>query len=594
MGHLSPLDKKNLCPSHAPVAKKEYIDRYGMLWDRKNANDLNIELCCYRDPRTYPTGHTREYHFRRAFSMVWPEFSWNEWCELQVWAYCNFRYVPVIGHSRASKTWFTAFFLLLDYMAAASKTATTLTTTKFDVLKSRMWGDMLRAIEMMHPTVRKYFLDIYKVTNTSNELKLQISDKSVLGQDKFSIQGIATDSADTTAGKIRGQHADRRRIAGDEAQDISPAIYMAILNAASSEDFLGILLSNPVERESEFGKWCEPADGWGSISDTQPFWRTKMLNGVCLHFDGLQSPNIKAGKTLFPFMLTQDYIDTIRTAKGEESLEWWMYVRGFFPPDGIVARIWPSSAIEAAKKHVEFDFAPIPCATLDPAFDSDDCVFMVAERGTLRGGKTCCRVKESIRIKTKMGPNELPKDYQVARQVKDLCIKRGVKPEELVMDETGNARGVLAILRVEWSPKVQGIYYGGEATKRPLRPDDIKPANEIVKYFVSELWFRASFLAQHGHLVGLQNCDPKTVEDLTTRRYIIKQVGDVKLMIAEPKDEMKKRLGRSPDFGDAFCQFAELMARQGMLQGVGSAAPKKQWERGRALARKAALRYKEP
>jgi hypothetical protein len=202
-------------------------------------------------------------------------------------------------------------------------------------------------------------------------------------------------------------------------------------------------------------------------------------------------------------------------------------------------------------------------------------------------------MKESIRIKTKTGPDQMPKDYQIARQVKQLCIERGIKPEEFIMDETGNARGVLAILRVEWSPKVQGIYYGGEATARPLRTDDIKPANEQVKYFVSELWFRASYLAQQGTFTGLQNCDPKTTEDLSARRYTIKQFGNVKLMVAEPKDEMKKRLGRSPDFGDSAVQLCELMARNGGLQNVGSASPTKIWDASRKLAQKAGARWRD-
>lgn len=567
------------------------FNRYGLEWDRRKTNDLNLELGCYRDPKQFPTGKSREFHMRQAFHLVWPKFEWNEWCELQNWAYCNFRCVPVIGATRQSKTYFTAFFALLDYLSGPPITATTFTTTKFDALKTRLWGDMLRAIESSHPEVRRGIMDVFKVTNSSNELKLQINNKDVLGQDKFMIQGVATDSADTTAGKIRGQHADRRRIIGDEAQDISAAIFMAILNASSATDFLAILLTNPVEKESEFARWCEPAAGWTSIVDSDLFWPTKMLNGMCLHLDGLQSPNIKAGKTIFPFMLTQEYVDSIRAAKGEDSLEWWMYIRGFFPPDGIVARIWPSSSIEKAKQHVDFDFDPIPCGSLDPAFDSDDCVFTGAERGKLRDDRPCCRVKETIRIKTKVGPTEMPKDYQVARQVKQICIDRGIKPEEFIMDETGNARGVLAILRVEWSPKVQGIYYGGEATNRPLRNDDIKPANEQVKYFVSELWFRASYLAQTGCLTGLQNCDPKTIEDLSARRYTIKQFGNVKLMVAEAKDEMKKRLGRSPDFGDSFVQLSELMARQGALTGVGTAAPKKLWAASRKLARRAAMRY---
>lgn len=569
------------------------FERYGLQWPRAEANDLSLELACYREPETYKTGKTREFHLRNAFKIIWPEYQWNEWCELMTWAWCNFQIVAVIGHTRGSKTWHFAHMVLVDYLAADFKTATTLTTTKFDALKTRLWGDMMRAVENMRPEVQSAFMARYKITNTTNEMKLSINDPAKFGEDKFLIQGVATDSADKSAGKIRGQHADRRRIVGDEAQDIADAIYMAITNARSAPDFRCGLLSQPIEKISEFGNWCEPEDGWGSIHDTQLFWKTKKSGGVCLHLDGLQSPNIKAGRTIFPYLLTQQYIDEVEKDWGRDSLQWWAYVRGFFPPDGTVAKIWTSDAIEKARAVTVFDLPPTPCATLDPAFDGDNCALHFGLRGKLRNGNPCTHATESMNLKTTVGPNELPKDYQIARQVIALCKARGVQPEDFIQDETGNARGVLAILRVEWSPKVQGISYGGEATDRPLRLNDALKANEQVKYFVAELWFRASFLAREGMLTGLRNVSPRTAEDLSARRYTLKQYGERKLMVAESKDEMKKRLGRSPDDGDAFCGFGELMVRKGLLASIIGGGIKNRWQDARARAVKASSRYDE-
>jgi hypothetical protein len=152
---------------------------------------------------------------------------------------------------------------------------------------------------------------------------------------------------------------------------------------------------------------------------------------------------------------------------------------------------------------------------------------------------------------------------------------------------------VYALLRTTWSPLVQAIYYGGEATDRPLRMNDTMKAEDQVKYFVSELWFRASFLAREGLLCGLGNLHPKTVEDLSGRRYTLRQFGDKKLMIIESKTEYKKRLSRSPDFGDPFCQFGELMVRKGMLKGIAQGAGAGGWDHLRQLARRAAKRFKE-
>ncbi len=565
--------------------------KYGIDWGPQ-ANPLNIELACYRE--RLKTGHPREFHFRKAFEIVWPKFQWNQWCELMIWAWCNYRIVCVIGHTRASKSYFFAFLSLLDYLAAPQSTATTFTTTKFDALKTRMWGDMMRAIESVeHPVLQQGIRDLFRITNTSNDLRFQQAAKNIHGDDKFMIQGVATDSADKTAGKIRGQHADRRRLVGDEAQDIAPAIYMAFANAISAPDFIGGLLSNPVEKLSPFGDWCKPVGGWGSVSDTDLYWETATPGGICLHFDGLQSPNIKAGKTIFPFLLTQEYVDFIKDKYGDNSLEWWCFVRGFFPPDGVVARVWPSATLEKAKAGCEFDFEPTPMASLDPAYEYDDPVLTIALQGRTREGVMCCMCKKQVRIQMKDDPTKVTKDRQLANETMRICRDNGVAPENFICDTTGNGRSVFALLFESWSPKIQKVEYGGSATDRPLRLDDSKPSNEQVKYFVAELWFRASYLAADGMICGLGNLDSKCMDDLSSRRYTLRQDGERKVMIVETKDEMKKRLNRSPDYGDSLCQLGELMVRKGLLGELSKAAPNRIWEQMRKLAKKANSRFAE-
>lgn len=573
------------------AATPKTIKKYGFDWgpaENPQANPLSIELACYRE--RLKTGHEREFHFRNAFNIVWPKFQWNQWCDLMLWAFCNFKIVCIIGHTRASKSYFFAYLVLLDYLGAAPMTATTLTTTKFDALKTRMWGDMMRAIEAVeHPALQSSIQHAFKITNTTNEMKFASSSASH-ADDKFMIQGVATDSADKSAGKIRGQHADRRRIVGDEAQDIAAAIYMAFANAVSAPDFVGALLSNPVEKLSEFGKWCEPEGGWSSIHDTDLFWKTKTPGGVCLHFDGLQSPNIKAGKTIFPFLLTQDYVDFIRDKFGEDSLEWWMYIRGFFPPDGTVSRVWPNATIEKAKIAIDFDYPPRTVASLDPAYEYDDPVLTFASLGRDRNGRPVCKAKKQHRIKLTQSETTT-KDRQLANETMRLCREEQVQPDDFICDTTGNGRSVFALLFESWSPKIQKVEYGGAATDRPLRLNDQKPASEQVKYFVAELWFRASYLAADGILCGFNNLDPKCIDDLTARRYIIKQDGERKVMVVETKDEMKKRLGRSPDFGDSLVQLGELMVRNGLLGELAKKNPRKAIESGRQRAIKAAARY---
>ncbi len=263
------------------------VARYGLDFP-EGSNDLSIELACYRDPVSFPTNYSKQDHLRKAWEIMWPDFKWNEWLEMMNWAWCEFKIVSVMGHTRAGKTYGTAHFSLLDYLAAPQATVTTMTTTKFDALKARMWSDLMRAIESSRQ--RNHIERLFKITSTSNQMQMVL--RGSKADEKYMIQGVATDVGDTTAGKLRGQHTDRRRILIDEAQDVSLGIYPALTNAMSAPDFKGWLLTNPVEKISEYGNWSAPIGGYGSIGDRDLWWRTE--RGVCLRFDGLQSPNIKA------------------------------------------------------------------------------------------------------------------------------------------------------------------------------------------------------------------------------------------------------------------------------------------------------------
>lgn len=574
-------------------AVKDKIEKYGYLWPGNLANDLNIELACYSERQKFCRSElSRDAHMKNAFRIVWPNFEWNEWVEKIIWAWCHYRVVSVIGCTSSGKSFGTAHCALLDYLAKPRITSTTFTTTKFDALRTRIWGDVMSAIETS--ILKESIIALFKPTTTSNELKLGLRQKDVVDSDKFQMQGVATDSADTTASKIRGQHTDRRRIIGDECEDMGEAIYTAITNARVAPDFIAVLLTNPALKQSIFGsKWACPKNGWGSVNENDDMWETVQPDGICIHFNGLHSPNMRAKRVVAPYLITPKYIEDIRVTEGENSLKWWMFVLGFPAPDGLVGLIWSTSTLEKAKQTVLFDYPPTPCAALDPAFDFDDCVIHLGEYGMLRNGKPCLQGKKSVKIKIEVGKDRLEKEEQVADETIRLCKEWGVKPEDFVMDGTGNARGTYALLRTKWSPRVQAIYYGGEATERPLRLNDPMDACDQVKYFVSELWFRASYLAREGHLCGLGNLAPRTVEDLAGRRYELKQFGDRKLMIAESKTIYKARLGHSPDYGDAYTEFGELMVRKGLLAGIAKGASPSGWDHLRKIAQKAGARFNE-
>lgn len=584
-----PSPKKAATPR--PVAANPHpglVKKYGGLVP-ENHSRLAIELYCYRHNRTTAEGGLgAEQHFKNAWKMLWPNYEWNDWVEMMVHTWCNYKWISVIGHQRAGKTYCSAHIAWLDYCAGPEDTLTSLTTVTFEGLKLRMWSDVLRAAETSQAKVP------FQIRSSTNEMRVYPIAASKEAGEKYQIHGMAVNHTKDAEGRIRGGHAPRRRIFLDEAQDIAASIYEAMINPMSAPDARCVLLSNPVERISKFGEWCEPESGWSSVTDSDLFWKTKK-GGMCLHFDGLQSPNVIQSKTVFTGLLTKDNVEEVKKIHGEDSVQWWALIRGWFPPDGLVSRIFPSQVIEKMKPPIIFDFATEACATLDPAFEEDACAIHFGAKGKLRDGRMAISATETHHLKFKLGPLEEPKDYQVKSQVMALCAARGVKPKNFIMDRSGAGRGVFALLVKEWSPEIHGIDYGGRATERPLRSDESDKCCDIFKYFISELWFRARAAGEEGIVGGLSNLDPRTIEDLYSRRYEMKKETQGTVQVAEQKSEMKKRLGRSPDDGDAFVQFGELLIREGhgpgrLKKAVGTST---KWQRQRTRAIQAGKRYSE-
>ena len=503
----------------------------------------------------------------------------------------------LLGDFTVTHNTFTmAHCAFLDYCADPQNTLTSLATVTFEGLKLRMWADMQRAVE----TAKGMPVEtLFNVRSTTNELRLFPKESSREAAEKFQIHGIAVTQSKDAEGRIRGGHAPRRRIFLDEAQNIADPIYQAVINPMSAPDAKAILLTNPVEKVSKFGEWCEPEGGWASVSDTDLFWPLKKFkDGICLHFDGLQSPNIKAGESKFTGLLTLENVDEVRRVHGEDSVQWWSLIRGWFPPDGMVSRVFPSAVIEKGKPPIIFDFQPMWCASLDPAFEFDSCAMHFGELGHPVFGAPGLKIncKESMKLKLSAGPGSEPKDYQIAHIVMRECKVRGVQPKHFIMDGTGGGRGVVAILQKEWSTDIQVVNYGGAATDRPIRWDNAAKASDHYLYFVTELYFRAAEYVRDGLIGGISNLDTKTEEDLYARRYSVKQGSRGTLSVVETKVEMKKRLGRSPDDGDAFVQLAELLCRLGTFVGhrVGSQLTVSgKWDRSRDRAKLLGNRHSE-
>lgn len=574
------------------VADSGVREVYGFEITTEQSRNLHfmcgLELKCYREGRTPEQGGLgTEQHFKRAWGMMWPQYEWNDWVEMMVHAYCNYKYISIIGHQRAGKTYNSAHIAWLDYCANPFETLSNFITVTFEGLRIRMWSDLMKAIETAQ------IKQAYTIRNTSNELRVYPEQAGRESGEKYQIRGMAVDKNKDAPGKIKGAHAPRVRLFIDEAENVSDVIYEAMDNPMSAPDAKAMMLFNPLMWNSPAGRLTIPKAGLSSITANDLFWETK--RGICLHFDGLQSPNLTQNKKIFPGILTRENVEEARKNLTENSVAWWSRIRGFPPPDGMVSQIFPSQIIEKGKAEIIFDFAPEPCMTLDPAFGGDNCVVIFGQKGKLRDGRMAISATGSAVIPVTVGENTAIIDQQITSRVLALCKAQGVKPSNFIMDRSGPGRTIYNALYKEWSAEVQGVDYGGAATDRPVRSDEKELASDVYEKFVTELYFRGRESIADGILGGLSKVDERTIEELSCRLYETKEVTKGTVILAETKTEMKKRLGHSPDFADAFVQFAEILIREG--HGPGRLKPKAgtqtRWQRQRSRAVEAGKRYEE-
>ena len=174
------------------------------------------------------------------------------------------------------------------------------------------------------------------------------------------------------------------------------------------------------------------------------------------------------------------------------------------------------------------------------------------------------------RIHLKMDvTSEIPLNYNTANQVAEHCNSRGVPASRFAMDCTGAQNALADIIEREWQPGIYRVNFNGRASDNPVSSQDYsRPAKEAYINRVTELWHAFTVFANAGMI---KNLDDGAIKEFIARKSLYKN----KRRQAEPKKEMKPRVGYSPDIADAIVTgLALIKERMGVYpHGRGSGEP---------------------
>lgn len=556
-----------------PLSAAKKVEAYGKVWDADMPLEA-IELVCLRYRHKQEDGGLGHAgHLKRVMQMLWPEDyagevepgfpKWREDVDRLVAAWCSpAKVIVVCGHASAAKTHTLARIAVAEYAASPDDTIVTLTSTHLGGLKTRIWAEVAHAVKSQaYPALDAHV--------TMNDLKIR--PKSSRSEQKYAICGVATDKTESAVEKIQGNHSRRGQyLIIDEAAGTGKSVFDAAANLMTDPDFKMVLLANPVRRNSEFGSWAMPVGGWDRINpDADLEWETDR-GALALRFDGLRSPNVVAGRKVYPFLIDQEYVDNVARSYGSGSARYWAYVRGWFPPDGLLETIFPTQTIDKCRAPLLLEGAVVRIAAWDPAFEGDNnSPLIIAEYGRVAGeGGPSVGINLIKKVELRVpvigdGTAVDPYDVRVAKFAKEVLKREGIDPKNFIMDATGGGRGVAAMLQMEYGRNIEVVQFGQAATDRPAHAGESLPSCEVYDRFVSELWFSARVFADAGMVGGMGGQAWEGLrDDLTQREY--DTVNGKKIRI-ETKKEFKAVHGRSPDDGDAFVMLIELLRRRGIL-----------------------------
>lgn len=558
------------------LTHKGWKHAYGLLWRPSWAGvpftQLDVEKWAYLLRwQEAKGGLGAAGHFRNYVDIKWGSnklgagrFVWHPWALEMLDAACSTSFLGLAGSSGSGKSDFMAMWGVANWDMTPQDTKVIIITTTLKDAKGRIWGAIERYFHAGGPMPGKLLSSFGLIRLQTDTIKPDAQ----RGLELFSADQKSFTPEDGS--KIKGFHAPRIIVLFDEMTDLAKASIEAAANLMSNPWCHFIGSGNPSSYFNAFGEWCEPREGWNSISENDSNWRTKK-GGICLRFDSRKNINVTSGKTIYPFLHTIERIQQIALVSGGiNSPSFRSMVAAQFTAESADNCLYSESDIvtSGSMDKAVFIGDTVKVASLDPSFSvgGDGCPLAFGQLGRGKNGVKIMELTKIIMLNEDVTNKAVPRTQQICNQIAVLCKKEGVTPQNLAIDATGAGAPFCDALAVTegWNNSFLRVMFGGGASLKPISPVDKTPAKDKYSNRVSELWHVAKSFIRNGQIKGIT----ADVGGQMTARKLDKRTGDRDKIRVESKDDMKARCNKSPDKADALMIMLELCrTRLGMNSG---------------------------
>lgn len=495
-------------------------------------------------------------------------FHRNPWAEKMIWEYCDNKILSFSGCASSGKTTVAALWCLINWAVDPHNTKVIVTSTSIKGARNRIWGQIREfhagAGYVDKKGVPRRLSMPGVIVDSVGIIRLDQKKDGATASQMSTIELVAAEQSQEkeAVDKFIGLKNENVICILDEAPDISPALLSAAFgNLNANKNFQLVALGNFKSISDTFGQISTPVKGWSSVNVETQEWETVYSGqrGKCVRFDGTKSPNVEAGKNVYPGLYSVEKFEK-DLGMGENTVEYWRFCRSFLVPANVSDRVYSEADFinGGCFDGVKWKRDPIKISMLDPAFTSggDNAIAIIAEFGESMDGKYIMAPLLVEQLKEDVTVKDMPFDFQIAHQWVNLSKSHGVSPFNAVFDRTGAGISFGSLIHQIWSPQVLGVGFGDAASDRPVSEADPTTCRERYANRVSELWFQGKEFVRAGQIKRL----PISVsEELVARKRKDPEKNVSGKAAVEPKALMKARIGKSPDRADTFLMGVELL-----------------------------------
>lgn len=556
-----------------------------------NLNDYELEVACLS---SIPFGHWLKGEFcLSVMQMKWPGVLYlekdgveNYWFKRGIRTCCKHRKVYLCGSASSGKSFLAGAFLETIWGCSPWNTSVFVSSTDKEALSARIWG-----------TIRELFdKNKFRIGTRLDYRDMIVLRESKNKEDDYrdSIKALAIpkgSEGEKAIAAIQGRKNQHVLWFADEFSHMDGAAIQEGRRNLMSNPFcwFGAASNKPNEGDAMYLEAApDPRkypQGWDTPGlDQLESWPTAN-GGICLYFDGEKSPNLQVqGPPPFPRITTREYIESIIAEEnGTDGPSYWRWIRAFPKKGDIQDKVLTSEVLVAYGATEEIVWRGdgwTTLAGLDLGFreDGDPSVADFGRLGRNHEGRMIlAHEAETVTLVTKMS-DAGPHEEKIAARFLEECgahlpgqvAKSNRDCHSVALDISGDGGITALAIRTKadalgWPMEIIPVSFSGTAS------DDIydiagqkRKGREVFDRRVSELWYSYRLIVQDRAIRGIvltskaatQLCQRKVIQD-EKRRWVV-----------EKKADMKKRIKRSCDDGDARVLLGYNARKKGLSKAV--------------------------